>query len=222
MKKTFRTLSALALVLILVTALCVPAFAADGNVTYDGTAQSFVFAPGSDKSPTDLFPDFKNVMPGDTLTQDVVVSNSVKNGYTIRLYIRALGAQQGSEEFLSMLKLTVKQDGDKTLFEAPSDETAQLTDWVYLGTYKAGATVTLNCTLEVPIELGNDFQEAIGYLDWQFKVEEIPTETYRPIDNPKTGDESNVMTYIIVMIVSMAVVLTLVFIGGKRRKSSES
>ena len=49
-----------------------------------------------------------------------------------------------------------------------------------LGTFRPGADVDLNVDLEVPITMGNDYQERIGALDWQFMAEEFPLDPGRP------------------------------------------
>lgn len=207
MKKILRKTIILLAGLALVFSMTVTVNAA-GNVTYDGNAKDFIFAPGSEYSPTDLFTDFKDLMPGDSVTQKVTIDNKIEKDVTIKIYMRSLGAWENSQEFLSNLWLTVKQDGSSDLFDAPAAEPAQLSDWVYLGTLSSGGKIDLDVTVTVPTELGNEFQDAIGYLDWQFKVEEIPVTPDDPTQkttesgsdkskDPKTGDDSNVWTWVI-------------------------
>ena len=217
--KYVRKLCAGLLCLLLTLGMGLTAFAA-GSVTYDGSARDFIFLPGSEDSPTDLFGDFKDLMPGDTVTQEIQIRNDAANKVKIRLYLRSLGAQENTAEFLSQLKLTVEQEGDSILFEAPADQTAQLTDWVYLGTVYSGGEITLRVTLEVPITMGNAYQEQIGYIDWQFQVEELPIGPTDP-EPPKTGDTSNLFLYTGLMIFSAAA-LSLLLLGRKRRRQQET
>lgn len=216
MKKLIKKLSCLVLPTVLLMLCSFTAFA-EGRVTYDGNARDFIFAPGSRYSPTDLFTDFKDVMPGDSITQKVTIDNKAQNNVKIKLYMRSLGAEKGSEDFLSKLYLTVKQDGKSNLFSAPTSEPAQLSDWVYLGTVYSGGKIDLNVTLNVPITLENRFQDAIGYLDWQFKIEELPVSPNDP-KAPKTGDKTNVRLFLLLMSAS-AIVLIILPIVQKNKKA---
>lgn len=211
-----KRVSMILLCLLLIASSAVTVFAA-GTVTYDGAARKFIFEPGSNQSPTDLFSDFKNVMPGDSLTQKILIRNDRSNEVKIKLYIRSQGAQQGTDAFLSQMNLTVKQDGDSIMFAAPANETAQLTDWVYLGTIYSGGEITLDVTLDVPITMGNEFQEQIGFVDWQFKVEELPVEPTDPTP-PKTGDTFSLPLYIGLMAFSLTGLIVLLL--TKKRKAN--
>ncbi len=216
MKRRMKKVTSLLLGLVSVLCFSVPAIAADASVTYDGNAQKFIFAPGSDYSPTDLFDNFKGVMPGDSLTQKIVVKNAVSNKVKIKLYLRSTGAQEGSEEFLSQMNLTVTQDGGAELFSAPADTSTGLTGWMYLGTFFSGADIDLNVKLDVPLGMNNDFQNAIGTLKWEFKVEELPVEPTDP-KPPQTGDNPNVGLYIGLGLVSIGVLL---LIANKKKSAA--
>lgn len=216
MSKLIKVMICLSLI-VMTTALTINRISAqDGNVTYDGNAKDFIFAPGSEYSPTDLFADFKDLMPGDSVSQKITIDNDISKEVKIKIYMRSLGADQQSQEFLSQLSLTVVQDGKTNLFDAPASETAQLTDWVYLGTLYSGGKIDLDVTVSVPITLGNDFQDAVGKLTWEFMVEELPVETTDP---RPTGDNSNIYVAMTVMSVSAAA-LTVV-LALKKKKEQE-
>lgn len=218
MKKIITLLT----VLILALSSVFPVYAADGKVTYSGNAGNFVFEPGSEHSLTDLFPNFKGVMPGDTLTQKITVKNDADDKVKVKLYIRSLGAHEDSVEFLSQLGLKVAKSEENEMaymFDTAADETAQLTDWVCLGTLYSGGEVNLDVTLSVPVELPNEYQNKIGYLDWEFMIEEFPVEDSDP-DAPQTGDNSNMGLWIILMFCAVIMIMILLKrIRGKKKTS---
>ena len=217
-----RLISILA-VLTLLLCCAAPAFAAEGNVTYSGDAGKFVFAPGSENSLTDLFPDFKDVMPGDTLTQRIIVKNNASNKVKVKIYVRSKGAQEGSEEFLSQLHLRVEEVGGVMdyMFDATADASAQMEDWNLLGLLYSGGTVELDVKLDVPVTLGNEFQDQVGYLDWEFMVEEFPVEDDDP-QPPQTGDNTDLTTPAILLAVStIGIILLIILLVKKKKKDDE-
>ena len=219
-----KRLITLFVVLIVALSSVLTVYAADGKVTYSGNAGNFVFEPGSEHSLTDLFPNFKDVMPGDTLTQKITVKNNADNKVKVKLYIRSLGAHEDSKAFLSQLGLKVDKSDDNEMaymFDAKANETAQLTDWVYLGTLYSGGEVNLDVTLTVPVELDNEFQNKIGYLDWEFMIEEFPIEEGDP-KPPQTGDNSNMGLWFALMLSSFTMLIILLFWRRKDKENEEN
>lgn len=183
MKRIIRVVFALIMMIVTFTAK-----AAEGNVIYSGDAGEFIFAPGSEHSLTDLFPNFKDVMPGDTLTQKIVVKNNAKK--SVKISMRALGAHEDSEDFLSKLNFYVEKVTDTPLFEAPAEQTAQLIDWREIGVLTSGGEAELMVGLQVPTSLDNNYKKSIGYLDWEFMVEEIDD------GGTQTGDTAEAWVWI--------------------------
>ena len=219
MKKIIPLLIALALLL----SSAVTAFAADGKVTYSGDAGKFVFEPGSEHSLTDLFPNFKGVMPGDTLTQKITVKNDADNKVKVKIYMRSQGAHEDSVEFLSRLGLKVAKSEENSMaymFDAAANETAQLTEWVCLGTLYSGGEVNLDVTLNVPTSLDNAYQNNIGYLDWEFMIEEFPIEPGDPVP-PLTGDDFNTGLWVAIMCGSLLMMIIL-FLWRKKDKENNT
>ena len=133
--------------------------------------------------------------------------------------MRSLGAHEDSVDFLSQLDLRVAKDEDSEMaymFDAAADQTGGMTDWVYLGTLYSGGEVNLILNLDIPIELGNEYQEAIGYIDWEFKAEESPIDPDDP-KPPQTGDNSNLYFYAMLAGVSGIALVILIL---KRKKDT--
>ena len=219
MRKCFAFL----LAWILLVSCALPAAAADGKVTYKQGAKKFIFQPGTEYSLTDLFPNFKDVMPGDSLTQPITVKNDASNKVKVKIYMRSLGAHENSQEFLSQLHLRVEKSENNTMaymFDAAASETAQLTDWVLLGTLYSGGEVNLNVILDVSVELDNMFQQKIGYLDWEFMIEEYPIEPTDP-QPPYTGDDFQIWIWVGLMAVSLTAIVILILVGKRRKKEED-
>ena len=211
MKFSKKILSVL-FVAVMTLCLCIPTFAAGGNVTYKDGAEKLVFAPGSEYSPTDLFDEgFKGVMPGDEITEEIEIRNT--KDIKVEIFMRSLGEQKqedSTENFLSQMTLKVEEKSS-TLFEAPANETAQLTDWVSLGKLAPDGKAILKVTLNISENLDDDFQFAIGYLDWEFAVKEIP-------DEPVTGDRANPVLWIVIIAACFVVIALAIVAIFKRKK----
>jgi LPXTG-motif cell wall-anchored protein len=219
-----KRLITLLIVSIIALSSVLPVYASDGKVTYNGNAGKFVFEPGSDHSLTDLFPNFKDVMPGDTLTQQITVRNNADNKVKVKIYIRSLGAHEDSVDFLSQLGLKVAKSEENKMaymFDAKANETAQLDRWVCLGTLYSGGEVNLDVTLTVPVELDNEFQNYVGYLDWEFMIEEFPIEEGDP-KPPQTGDNSHMGLWVALMLSSLTMLFILLFWRKKDTENEEN
>lgn len=184
---------------------------AAASVTYEGGAEAFVFLPGSEYTDTDMFENFKNVMPGDVLTQQIPVTNT--SDKQVRIYMRAEPVSENDRAFLDQMNLQVYCK-DAQIFDAAASETGQLTENVLLGTFKTSGSTVLTVTLTVPYDLGNEFMGSIGIVPWTFLVEEIPED-----DTPHTGDDFELGTWLIsagMILAAIAVVL----VQMKRQKAN--
>ena len=90
MKKSMKKLLSLVMVIAALAALTVPALAADAVVSRQGTNGLVIETTGSGYTDTDLFGNFKNVMPGDERTETITIKNSVNGFDYVKLYIRAV------------------------------------------------------------------------------------------------------------------------------------
>ncbi len=178
---------ALSLVLAVITLLGIPStvLAADASINFLGE-KGFEFQPGSKYTATDLFDNFKNVLPGDTVRQTITFTNSARDCDVANLYMRAVThneetnplSEKAAEtetvatmsEFLSKLSMKV-WNGGELIYEASPDQLDGLKNNVYLGSFRTGEKTTLTVELTVPADLGNEYMNRVGEVDWIFHAE---------------------------------------------------
>ncbi len=241
MKKNIKKLSAFLWALIMLLSMNITTFAADSRVIFDNSSL-ITYEPGSVYTSTDLFDNFKGVMPGDVRKEEISIEDWCAFYDYIKVYMRAVphdetsnpispevlkelqadnrkGAKSDLEymyDFLKQLSMKVTQDG-RVIYQESPDALDGLADNVYLGELRWGQKVNLEVELIVPIELGNEYMDRIGEVDWVFTVEGYhdpepePTPTTLPPSLPQTGDDTAVVPYTLLLvfcICAMAVILT--------------
>ena len=211
-------MAALVLVLILAVGMAGSAVAATSNVTFNWQGNlgrhGFAFTPEN----TDLFQNFKDLMPGDTVQQEITVQNTWHN--PVRIYLMANPeVEEQYKDFLSQLKLTVKS-GNSEIFEAAASEQDGLAPTeknpygVLLGTFNKKGSVKLTATLEVPIELSSDYMGQYGEVPWTFTAEEVVLP-----DTPDTGDDFTLWVWVAVAGV-LVISLLWLLLGRKKQKEA--
>ena len=172
--------------LLIVISLSSTAYAAAPSITFKGFTSGFDFQPGSEYTETNLFNSFKNVMPGDTVTETITFTNSASDCDFVNLYMRAEAHDETANplspkvaeketvaamtEFLSKLSMKV-WNGTELIYDAAPNELGGLGSNKFLGTFRSGETATLKVELSVPNDLDNKFADRIGEVDWIFHVE---------------------------------------------------
>ena len=112
-------------------------------------------------------------------------------------------------DFLAQLTMAVKS-GEDVVFSASPDQEAQLAENVLLGELKPGESLRLDVNLSVPIEMGNEYANRVGEVDWVFTVEEVP-EPLPDTGLSQTGDDMPIMLFAVATVVAVGLVLVATF-----------
>ena len=142
-------------------------------------------SPGSGYTETDLFSDFKNLLPGDVRTEIITVQNQCEGRKPLRLSLKALPhdpsgnplspAVAASEtidraaDFLSQLQMKVWVR-ETLVFQDQAD--VGLDGIIPLGSLPYDGSMKLKVELSVPLTMGNEYAGRMGEIDWIFLLED--------------------------------------------------
>lgn len=166
------------------------------GVTYEGQEKGFSF----ECDETDLFANFKNLLPGCARTQQITIKNSSDESIELFLHAEAIRQDQMTNQQRKLVDLllskyasiTIKHD-NKIIYEGPVngnlDGSGQtLGEKICLGKYSAKERQNLTVTLSVSPEMEHDMQVLCGKVQWIFTAKGQEKEMLVSQNIPKTAD----------------------------------
>lgn len=150
----------------------------DTSVTYRGRERGFDI----DVSKTDLFANFKDLLPGCGRSQKIVLKND--SGEAAEIFLRAEAADQEkmSEEQLNRVNQLLQKYalielrvGDRVLYSGSVSGNltgggSTMKEDISLGLYPAGQTGAITVRLSLDPEMDNQFLSLTGKVRWVFTV----------------------------------------------------
>lgn len=178
----------------------------------------------------DLFANFKNLIPGESRSQEIKVTNSWSQETEIYLHAEVIDQTQATKETKALIDkllkkyatITVTDENGKKIYSGPiwgnvkteSPDEPSMKNPYSLGTFASKETKNLNVSLYLDEKMDNEYKDLLGKIKWVFSAE--GTETSYEV--PKTGDMTNTMFFASIALVSgfLLVVLT----ATNRKKKS--
>ena len=160
------------------------------TIEFKGSTEGFVF----DVNGGDLFHNFKNMVPGESVSQLISVTNNSKEDVELFLWAEPddVNLDSRQKELLEKYSvLTIADDKGEILYEGallPEDIESRL--HTSLGLFSSRETKNLYLSLKIAPEIGNDFQNLNTSLDWGLKA------MGQEFEVPETGDNSNIGVWI--------------------------
>ena len=222
--RSFRCM--VAAILCMVT-LVVPAraFADTPAIAYDGDARQLTVSVATASSgEPDLFPAFKDLMPGDAREQQIEVrATGVKS--QVRVFVRAV-VDHETAHLLSPITLTASA-GDASVGWLQTGTPGSVFAYpTQVATFTSDGSTVLNLQLSVPTSVGNELADANKTIRWEITAEDdgekIPVQS---ADSKKpgllglaaTGDNTLTLLLVLLTLASIAFIAALLLSRRDKR-----
>jgi len=170
----------------------------------------------------DLFVNFKDLIPGESQSQVIRITNSYTQKTEIFMradYIDQSSATPENRELTEKLlkqyaTFTVSTDDGTILYRGPvwgsldaaSQGTDSLNNYISLGSYVKGASRNLTVNLSLNPAIDNKYQNLLGQIKWSFQAEGREAD-FTPV--PRTGERNQLDISIAILFLSGSLILIL-------------
>ncbi len=167
-------------------------------VAFENPTNGFSFKADN----TDLFANFKNLMPGESRNQEIEISNKYSSKVSIYLYAQS-AEQSGNEEEKELIDkllkkyavISIADDKGTEIYNGPvwgnldvkdSDEKPNMKYEYLIGEFSPSETKKINVSLYLDSQMDNKYRSLLGRVNWVFSAqgdEDSPKDD--PKDDPK-------------------------------------
>lgn len=179
------------------------------TVDFNGPDDGFSF----DVNEGDLFADFKNLVPGESRSQTVEITNKWNEDVEISLWADFIDQTQATDETRELIDKLLREyatiiitDENGTLIyegavwgnpDIDSEGTDSMKYPYSLGEFKSGETKNLNISLYLDPKTDNEYRELLGLIMWVFSAQGDEASPDIPdAPNPPTGNSAGIYAVI--------------------------
>lgn len=174
----------------------------------------------------DVFPSFKNLVPGESISQNLTIANQSSENITIFLKPETDSKKgAGKAEYIEKLlrqyaKIAITDSNGRSLYSGPVS--ASDTGEISLGNISSKEDLRLSVTLQLDPSIENEYQELAAGVNWKFAAQgEDGKKTTSTSALPKTGLE--VMWPLLILgILAVIGALILIMAYTKRKDSNQN
>lgn len=175
------------LTLISSTLKITQAYKSEPTIYYDGKKKEIVYFNVKDK---DLFPNLKDLMPGDKKEQEIILkADNIKKNTKVFLEF------SGERNNFILDYITIFL-GDKEL--SKENNTIQIAN------SSKDFEIKLKFVVNVPKEVGNEIEDQVYRIDWNILIQEEDSELKKV---PNTFDNTNIVLYFCMFFISIFVMI---------------
>lgn len=188
-KQVARSLRCVVAAIFCIAAFAAPAhaFADTPTIAYDGNARQLtVSGVTASSGKPDLFPAFKDLMPGDEREQQIEIrATGVKS--QVRVFVRAV-VDHETASLLSPITLTATV-GDASAGWLQTGTPGSVFAYpTQIATFTGDGSTVLNLQLSVPTSVGNELADASKTIRWEITAEDDgKTIPVQPAGSKKPG-----------------------------------
>lgn len=208
------------------------------SVAHTGTAISFISPEKAfrfDAKDGDLFADFKNLIPGESVSQTITVTNEYAQNAKIYLCADITDQPQATDKTRELIQkllkeyavISIRDEQGTVLYQGPvwgnlnSDGTGlTMKSPIQLADFHPGQNKKYTVNLSLDPRVDNQYEELLGLVKWVFYANGSESSIGGV---PKTGDNSRMEMYLDLMAVSGGLILLSEIkrrVARRRRKNS--